>query len=511
ERALDALRARHETLRTTFAEREEGPVQLVHPPAPIPLPLDDLSTLAAGEREAEARRRADADANTGFDLEAGPLFRARLLRLAADEHVLLLCMHHAVTDGWSLGVLQRELGALYAAFSAGRPDPLAPLALQYADFALWQDEWLSGERLERHLAFWRRALEGAPPALELPTDRPRPAVESHRGERARWTVPAVLADQLREVGRAEGGTLFHVLLAALRLVLSRHAGQDEVVIGTPFANRGRTEVEPLVGFFVNLLPLLTAVPGDPSFRRLVAAEREAALVAFGHQELPFDRLVEELRLPRDPGRNPVFQAVMTLQNARMELPDLPGCTVEALDPRIETAPFDLTFDTYEEEDGGLRLEVSWATDLFDPSTIHRIVRHYLGLLGAAAAAPATPRSRLAMEDAAERAFVVDACNRTRAEYERDATVHALVSAQAARTPDAVAVEAGDVRLTFAELEARAERLARRLRAAGAGPEARVGVAMERSAELVVALLAVFKAGAAYVPLDVEYPAERLAF
>ncbi|HEX6749443.1 MAG TPA: amino acid adenylation domain-containing protein [Longimicrobium sp.] len=511
ERALGALRARHETLRTTFAEREGGPVQVVHPPISIPLPVEDLSALGEDAREAEARRRVDADANTGFDLESGPVFRARLLRLAEDEHVLLLAMHHVATDGWSTGVMQRELGELYAAFAEGRPDPLVPLALQYADYALWQDEWLRGERLERHLAFWRRALEGAPPALELPTDRPRPAVESHRGERARWAVPAALAEQLREVGRAEGGTLFHVLLAALRLVLSRHAGQDEVVIGTPFANRGRTEVEPLVGFFVNLLPLLTAVPGDPAFRALVAAERDAALAAFGHQELPFDRLVEELRLPRDPGRNPVFQAVMTLQNARMELPDFPGCAVEALDARIETAQFDLTFDTYEEADGGLRLEVSWATDLFDATTVRRIVRHYLGLLENAAAAPDTPRSRLEMADAVERAFVVEACNRTRTDYERDTTVHALVARQAARTPDAIAVESGDVRLTFAELDARAGRLARRLAAAGAGPEARVGVAMERSAELVVALLAVFKAGAAYVPLDVEYPPERLAF
>ncbi|MFL5542185.1 MAG: non-ribosomal peptide synthetase, partial [Longimicrobiaceae bacterium] len=511
ERALDALRARHEALRTTFAEREGGPVQLVHPPVPVPLPLDDLSALPADARKAEARRRVDADANTGFDLEAGPVFRARLLRLAKDEHVLLLCMHHIVSDGWSLGVLQRELGALYAAFAAGGPDPLPPLPLQYADFALWQDEWLRGERLERQLAFWRRALEGAPPALELPTDRPRPAVESHRGESARFEVPVALAMRLRALARVEGATLFHMLLAALRLVLSRHAGQDEVVIGSPAANRAHTEWEPLIGFFVNMLPLLTALPGDPSFRELAAAERETVLAATAHQELPFDRLVEELRLPRDPGRNPVFQAVMTLQNARMELPELPGCAVTALHPRIETSQFDLTFDIYEADDGCLRLVVSWAADLFDPSTVHRIARHFLGVLESAAADPARRRSELAMEDEAERAFVVVECNRTRSMYERDAAVHRLFERRAAETPDAVAVEFADVRLTYAELNARANRLARRLLAAGVGPEARVGVAMERSAGLIVALLAVLKAGAAYVPLDAGYPPDRLAF
>ncbi|MFL5384881.1 MAG: amino acid adenylation domain-containing protein, partial [Longimicrobiaceae bacterium] len=511
ERALDALRARHETLRTTFAEREGGPVQRIHPPLPVPLPVDDLSSLPEEAREAEVRRRVDADANTGFDLEAGPVFRARLLRLAEDEHVLLLCMHHVVTDGWSLGVLQRELGALYAAFARGRSDPLPPLPLQYADFALWQDEWLRGERLERHLAFWRRALEDAPPALELPTDRPRPAVQSFRGEGARFNVPTALAERLRGLGREEGATLFHLLLAGLRLVLSRHAGQDEVVIGTPVANRGRTEVEPLIGFFVNLLPLLTAVPGDPSFRALVRAERETALATSAHQELPFDRLVEELRLPRDAGRNPVFQAVMTLQNARMELPRLPGCTVTALLPRVQVSQFDLTFDSYEADDGCLRLEVSWAADLFDASTVHRIVAHYLGVLRAAAAAPDLPRSELAMEGADERAFVVEGCNRTRTAYDRDAAVHRLFERRAAETPDAVAVELGDARLTYAELDARAGRLARRLAAAGAGPETRVGVAMERSLELVTALVAVLKSGAAYVPLDAEYPADRLAF
>ena len=511
ERALDALRERHEPLRTTFADRDGAPVQVVHPPSPVSLAVDDLSRLDAAEREAEVKRRVDADANTGFDLEAGPIFRARLLRLEAEEHVLLQATHHIATDGWSLGVLHRELGALYAAFAAGRPASLPPLGVHYADFALWQDGWLRGEVLERHLAFWRGALEGAPPALELPTDRPRPAVESFRGATERFAVPAALADRLRGVGRAEGGTLFHVLMAALRVVLARHAGQEEVVVGTPVANRGWTGVEPLVGFFVNMLPLRAPVDGDPPFRALVRAEKDASLAAFDHQDLPFDRLVEELKLPRDPGRNPVFQAVMTLQNARMELPELPGCRVTAVHPQAETAKFDLTFDTYEEDGGALRLEVSWATDLFDASTVRRVARHYLRLLETASAAPDTPRASLEMDDAAERAFVVGECNRTEAPYERDLALHRLLERRAAEIPDTVAVEFGDARLTYAELNARANRLARRLLAAGVGPEARVGVAVERSLELIVALVAVLKAGAAYVPLDAAYPADRLAF
>ena len=511
ERALGALVARHESLRTTFAERGGVPVQVIHPPAPFSLPADDLSRLAPEERAAEARRRIDADANTGFDLEAGPLFRARLLRLAADEHVLLLCMHHIVSDGWSMGVLQRELGALYAASHAGRPDPLPPPALQYADFAVWQREHLRGETLERHLDFWRLALEGAPPALELPTDRPRPAVESHRGAIVRRTVPAELANALRELARETGGTLFAVLLAGLRVVLARHAGEDDVVIGTPVANRTRSETEGLVGFFVNTLALRGRVPAGATFRELARREAEAALRAFNHQDLPFDRLVEELRLPRDPGRNPLFQVMMTLQNARMEPPELPGCAVRPLRPEYDTAKFDLAFDFYEEEGGALRLDVQYASDLFDPETAERMAGHFAALLEAALAEPDRPLSRLpGLLRGEERRRVLAEWGRPEHPFP-SSPVHELFEAQADADPRRAAVSFGAAEITYRELDERANRLAHHLIARGVGPETRVGLFAERSPEAVVAILAVLKAGGAWLPLDPAHPPARLAW
>ncbi|HEU4883622.1 MAG TPA: amino acid adenylation domain-containing protein [Longimicrobium sp.] len=511
-RALDALRARHETLRTTFEERDGGPVQVIHPPEARPLPVADLSDLSADAREAEVRRRMDDDANTGFDLVRGPLIRAELLRLADDEHVLLLCMHHIVSDGWSMGVFARELGTLYAAFRDGREPHLAPLPVQYADFAAWQHEALAGETLDRLAAFWRAALDGAPPALELPTDRIRPAAESHRGRTLKTRIAPAAAARLREFARAEGATLFNVLTAAFRAALARHSGQDDVVLGTPVANRQRSELEGLVGFFVNTLPLRARVDAGQGFRALVQREKQVALAAFNHQDLPFDRMVEALKLPRDPARNPVFQAMVTLQNAGGDPVALGGVEITPLAPEYHTAKFDLTLDNYEDDDGSLRVEAEWATDLFDASTIDRIVQHFHALAEEGVAQPDRPLALLpgAAED--ERAFVVQGPgSRVVAEYERASSIHALFAAQAARTPDAAAVEFGTARLSYAELDARANALAARLRAAGVGPGGRVGVSMERSAELVVAMLGALKAGAAYVPLDPSYPAERLAF
>jgi amino acid adenylation domain-containing protein len=521
-RALGVLRDRHETLRTTFAEREGGPVQVIgdrgqgtgdrgNGAGSFELPVVDLSDLSDGEREGEVRRRVDADANTGFDLVAGPLVRASLLRLSADEHVLLLCMHHIVSDGWSMGVFAGELGEAYAALKDGREPHLPPLPLQYADFAVWQRERLRGEELERLAAFWRGALEDAPAALELPADHPRPAAPSHRGRTLKTRIAPDLAARLRELARAEGATLFNVLTAAARAVLARHAAQDDVVLGTPVANRQRSELEGLVGFFVNTLPLRSRVPAGESFRRLVHREKTVALAAFNHQDLPFDRIVEELRIARDPGRNPVFQAMVTLQNARMDPVALGGVEITPLAPEYDTAKFDLTLDHYEEDDGAVRMEAEWATDLFDEPTVAAIVRHVHALLGEAVARPDAPLRELAGGDEEERRLVLRGVNATAAEYERETAIHRLFEARAAESPAASAVEFGDASLTYAELDARATRLARRLAARGIGVESRVGVAMERSAGLVTAMLAVLKAGAAYVPLDPSYPAERLAF
>ncbi|HEU4557489.1 MAG TPA: amino acid adenylation domain-containing protein [Longimicrobium sp.] len=510
-RALDALRTRHETLRTTFEERESGPVQVIHPPEARPLLVADLSHLSGAEREAEVRQRIDDDANTGFDLVRGPLVRAQLLRLAADEHVLLLCMHHIVSDGWSMGVFARELGAFYAAQREGRDAHLPPLPVQYADFAAWQREALAGETLQRLTAFWRTTLADAPPALELPTDRVRPTAESHRGHTLKTRIAPDVAARLRDFAKAEGATLFNVLTAAFRAALARHSGQTDVVLGTPVANRQKSELEGLVGFFVNTLPLRGRVDAGQGFRALVQREKAVALAAFNHQDLPFDRMVEELKLPRDPARNPVFQAMVTLQNARMDPVALGGVEITALAPEYHTAKFDLTLDNYEDDDGSLRVEAEWATDLFDAPTIDHIVRHFHVLAEQGVANPDRPLSLLSGAEEDERAFVTRGANQTATEYERDASIHALFAARVASTPDAAAVEFGAARLSYAELDARANALAARLRAGGIGAGGRVGVSMERSAELVVAMLGALKAGAAYVPLDPSYPAERLAF
>jgi len=510
--ALNALCVRHETLRTVFAEGDGEPMQVILPPYDFPLEVEDLAGMEEGEREREALRRIRENANAGFDLRRGPLLRVRLVRMAPEEHLLLICMHHIVTDGWSLGVLARELGKMYAAELDGSGDPLPALPIQYADFAVWQREHLTGDTLERDLAFWRRALGGAPVALELPTDRPRPPLPSHVGENTQVRIAPALAGRLRDFARAEGTTLFTVLLAAFRVVLMRHSGQDEVVVGTPVANRTRREVEGLIGFFVNTLALRTDASGDPTFREMVRREHDSTLEAFSHQDLPFERVVEALKIPRDGSRNPVFQAMMTLQNADMEPLRLAGVKIFPVETELEGAKFDVTFDIYDgSTDGSLVVLADWAVELFDRPSMERMVSHFTRLLERAVAAPHLRRSELDMMDAAEREQVVSVPNRTATGYPRDASVHGLFAEHAAAAPDAEALVFGDRRWTYGEVEARANQLAHHLRALGVGPEDRVGVAMERSDEMLVAHLGILKAGGAYLPLDPSYPPERLAF
>jgi amino acid adenylation domain-containing protein len=510
ERALDALRARHESLRTTFGEGADGaPVQVIHPFAPTPLPVEDLALLAEQAREGIVQARAQEDATTGFDLVAGPLFRARLLRLRHDEHVLLLAIHHVIADGWSLGIMARELGSLYAAFQAGAPDPLAPLPVQYADFAQWQREHLTGETLRRQRAFWRAALAGAPPALELPTDFPRPPAERHRGRVWRDRMEPELARRIRAVAAEEGTTPFAVLLAGLRAVLARWSGQEDVTIGAPVAGRGRTEVEGLIGFFVNTLPLRGSVLADDTFRALLRREKAATLAAFDHQDLPFERIVEELRIPRDLSRNPVFQVSLMLQNTPAGAEHLAGIEIAPLQVEYDTARFDLAFDLYEEDDGALRVETEYATDLFEHATVGRMVAHLKRLLGHAAARPDALVSRLELMDDDERA-VLRGWNGTARDWPF-APLHRLFAEQAARTPHAVAVEGADGALTYAELDSLSAGVAAALRARGAGRGTIVAVGVERTTRMVAALLGVLRAGAAYLPLDPEYPAERLAY
>jgi amino acid adenylation domain-containing protein len=509
-RAIDLLAARHESLRTTFAERDGEPAQVILPSAPVPLPAVDLSTLSIIDREAEVRRRVDENANAGFDLAAGPVFRASLLKLAADEHVLLLSAHHIVSDGWSLGVMARELGEAYAAFRAGREPGLPPLPVSYADFAAWQHEHLAGTRLHRLTAFWRNALDGAPPALELPADRARPPAGSFAGRTLRSRLDAALVERLGELAGEEDATLFHVLLAAFRATLARHADQADVVIGTPVANRPRSAVEGLIGFFVNTVPLRGNVRANATFRELVRAEKAATLAAFDHADLPFDRLVDELRIPRDPARNPVFQAMLTLQTARMDPLGLPGAEVTPIEAEMHVSRFDLTLDLWPDDDGGVRVSTEFATDVYDAASIDRLVRHFGALLDAGSREPDTRLAALHAAAVADEAPRLRELGRPTVELDPTETLHGMLAEPAERTPDTPAVVWDGGSLTWGEMDAAASVLARRLRRLGVGPERIVAMMLPSSPEAIVAILGILKAGGAYLPLDAAYPDARIA-
>ncbi|HEV3049922.1 MAG TPA: amino acid adenylation domain-containing protein, partial [Longimicrobium sp.] len=508
ERALSELVRRHESLRTTFDQADGVAVQVIAPWSPFPLQVEDLGALEPGAREARVGRQVREDAEAPFDLAQGPLFRARLLRLSADEHVLLLTLHHIVSDGWSMGVLFRELAALYQAFAAGAASPLAEPALQYAHFARWQRQQLDGEALQRKVAYWKRRLAGAPAVLELPVDRPRPFAQSHVGATEPVSVPAPVARELRALARGEGATLFMVLLAGFKAVLARWSGQDDVVVGSPVAGRTRPELEGLIGFFVNTLALRTDLGGDPTFRQLLQRVREGTFEAFQHQDLPFDKLVEELHVERSLAHHPVFQTTFMLQNAPTGFA-LPGLELQAETFGWTTAKFDLSLNLQEQGDavaGG----IEYATDLFDAGTIRRLGAHYNALLAAAVANPDTPVSRLPLLDAAERAVVVEEWNRTATDFPRDRSIVSRFAEQASATPGAVAVRYGAASLTYAELDRASNRLARRLHALGVAADSRVALSLDRDCGMIVTLLAILKAGGAYVPLDPSYPAERLA-
>jgi amino acid adenylation domain-containing protein len=508
ERALAAVVERHEALRTVFRAGADGePVQVMEPAGGFALPVDDLVPVPAEAREAEARRRAADEAAAPFDLARGPLFRARLLRLAADDHVLLATLHHAVSDGWSMGVLWRELGALYGAHAGGAPTELPPLPVQYADFAAWERTHRDGPAMDAQLRGWRERLAGAPAALDLPADHPRPAVQSGRGGRVEAAVDAGTAAGSRALARAEGATLFMALLAAFDVLLARWSGQEDVVVGSPVAGRTRGELEGLIGFFVNTLPLRTDLSGEPTFRQLLARVRETVLEAHARQDVPLDRIVEALKVPRDPGRSPLFQAVFVLADDGAP-PVLPGVRTEWMDGERADAKFDLTLAMREAGDG-LRATLEYAAELFDASTAQRMAEHLRVLLDAAVADPDLPVNALPMLAEAERARI--------ATWETEPRPAAApepfpvrFAAWAARTPDAVALLFGDERITYAQLDARASRIANHLRGLGAGPETRIGVCLERTPELVATLIGVLKTGAAYVPVEPYFPAERIA-
>ncbi|AUX33971.1 uncharacterized protein SOCE836_061390 [Sorangium cellulosum] len=514
-RALGEIVRRHEALRTTFEIRGKEPVQVVQPaPDAWPLPLVEVKGETEDALESEVRRLVQAETAKPFCLQTGPLFRTSVLRIHEEHHVLLLTMHHMVSDGWSMGVLYRELEALYAAFRAQRGCPLPELRVQFADVAAWQRGYLQGERLEQHLSYWREQLLGCP-ALELPKDHPRPPVMSHRGGCSRWSLEPRLAAALKQLAQEQGATLFMVLLGAFQVLLGRYSGQDDFCIGLSIANRTREEMEPLIGFFTNTLALRARLGQDPTFLELLERVRRGCLEAYTHQDVPFERLVDELGVERDLSRNPLFQVMFMLENTPRAPLHLPGLEASIVDVFNETAKFDLGLLVQEQADGSLLSVVEYARDLFEGETVERLWGHYTRLLAGIVERPHGRIGELPLLTEAERQEVLVQWGQwgrgAAAPPVEDRCIHQLFEAQAERAPEAVAVVAGDREVTYGELDGRAEQLAGRLRAMGVGPGVVVGVCMERSAEMVVGLLGVLKAGGAYLPLDPVYPRDRLAF
>jgi amino acid adenylation domain-containing protein len=502
--------ARHDVLRGTFDLVEGQPVQLIATHLEIDAPVVDLEGLSANDRGAEITRLVAAETQRPFDLSRDALLRTSLLRLGHQDHVLLLTMHHIVSDGWSLGILVRELAAIYQATIEQQPIALPEPAIQYADFALWQREWLKGEVLEEQLSYWRQQLADAPAVLNLPIAKPRPAMQTTRGAHITKTLAPELHSALIDLGRREGVTLFMTLLAAFQTLLYRYSGQQDMVVGTPIAGRNRTETEDLIGFFVNSLPLRTDLSGDPTFRELLSRVRETALGAYDHQDLPFEKIVEELQPERSLGHSPIFQVMFVLQNQPQAGFALSGLKITPVNRESDSAKFDLTLYMTERDDG-LSCWLEYNTDLFEAGSAERLLEHFEVLLAGIVAHPNLTIAELPLLTEVEGRQQLVEWNDTHVEFPAGQCIHQLFEAQVERTPDAVALISGAERLSYSELNARANQLAYYLRRLGVRPEERVAVCLERSAEMVVAVLAILKAGGAYVPLDPAYPADRLAF
>ena len=509
-RALDRIVARHEALRTRFEVQEGQAVQLIVP-ADVGLTLEwvDLSTEEASEHQLGLQ--AEAEARAAFDLEQGPLIRGRLVKLGEQEHVLLITMHHIVSDGWSQGVLARELGMLYEAYRSGGEDPLPALPIQYADYAVWQRRWLEGAELQRQGTYWEQALAGAPTLLSLPTDRARPAQQDYAGGSVEVIFDETLSAGLRKLSQRHGTTLFMTVLAGWSALLSRLSGQEEVVVGSPVANRTRSEVESLIGFFVNTLALRVEV-GGATVSELLGRVKAKVLEAQAHQDLPFEQVVERVRPVRSLSHSPVFQAALSWLNTEavgLSL-ELEGLTIEGVDAGQAAAKFDLTLELRETSEG-LAGSLDYATALFDRATIERYLGYLQRLLAAMVENDSQQVSRIGLLDKDERAQLLDSWNETAAPYPQASTIQGLFEAQVRRTPEAIAVEHEGRQVSYAELNARANRVAHALIGLGVGPDARVGLCAERSVELVVGLLGILKAGGGYVPLDPSYPQDRLAY
>lgn len=514
EATLSELARRHEVLRTSIDLVDGQPSQIISEPSPIYLPIEDLSGSPAAEREAEVRRLASEEVSLAFDLKSGPLWRGKLLRAGEEDHVLIIVLHHIISDGWSINVMVHEITTFYTSYCAGEDSSLSELPIQYADYAVWQREWLQGPELEKQLTYWREQLSGAPPVLSLLTDRPRPQVQTHNGAHVSFIVPVGLSARLRQLCWSEGVTMFMLLLAAFQLLLARCCGETDVLVGTPIAGRTRQEVENLIGFFVNTLVLRTNLSGNPTFGELVRRVREVCLEAYAHAELPFERLVEELQPDRNLSHAPLFQVMFVLQNTPGDAVfSLPGITVSGVDLELTTTAFDMTLNLEEVGEnifGRLRYNV----DLFKAESVRRMAEHFLTLLEGIVEGLDRSIAELPILRAAERQRLLKEWNNTNREFPEfpaGTYVHELFERQAELFPDRTALIFDGEELTYAELNRRSNQLAHYLRGLGVAADQPVALCISRSLEMVIAMLGVLKAGAAYVPLDTSAPSERLRF
>ncbi|MBC6431623.1 amino acid adenylation domain-containing protein, partial [Nostoc sp. HG1] len=502
-RSINEIVRRHEVLRTQLTAVDGKAIQIILPGLSLPLPIVDVDS------ETPLNTLIAEEAQRPFDLEREPLLRVRLLRLAAEEHILQFTMHHIVSDGWSAGVLVRELATLYEAFAQNQPSPLPELPIQYADYGLWQREWLQGQ-LQTQLDYWEQQLGGELPVLALPSDRPRPTVQSFAGDEYAVTLPKELTQELKNLSQKTGVTLFMTLLAAFQTLLYRYSGQEDILVGSPIANRNQSELESLIGFFVNTLVLRTDLSGNPTFQELLGRVREVTLGAYAHQDIPFEKLVEELQPERDLSYAPLFQVMFVLQNAPMQKLELPSLSLETLEVKRGTTNFDLTL-SLEELEEGLRFNLEYNTDLFDAETITRLLENFQTLLRGIVSNPQQHLLNLPLLSEAEQQKLQDWSQTPSKHQPVDLCIHRLFEQQVKRTPDKIAVVFEDVTVTYQELNQRANQLAGYLHLLGVGPETLVGLCVERSIEMIVGILGILKAGGAYLPLDPTYPQERLTF
>ncbi|BDI19716.1 hypothetical protein ANSO36C_55180 [Nostoc cf. commune SO-36] len=509
EQSLKEIIRRHEILRTSFTIVNAQPVQVINPAVELTLPIVDLQTLSTELQEQEVQKLAEQEAQQPFNLEQGLLLRVTILHLSAEEHVILFTTHHIISDGWSTGVLVQEIATLYTAFANYQLSPLPELPIQYADFAVWQRQYVTAEVLKTQLSYWQKQLASAT-LIDLPTDYPRPPILTYQGATKSFLLSESVSTGLKAIAQQEGVTLFMILLTAFKVLLHRYSQQDDIAVGTAIANRNRAEIEPLIGFFVNTLVLRTNLGGNPSFRQLLKQVREVTLGAYAHQDLPFEQLVEELKPQRHLNRNPLFDVMFTFQNAPAQELQLPGLTLGLLSEQRQAAIFDLTL-TMAETEQGLAGTIEYSTDLFYASTIERMLGHFQVLLAAIVAEPEQSVSSLPLLTASEQQQLLVEWNHTDTEYPQDKCIQELFQQQVERTPEAVAVVYDNQQLTYRELNAKANQLAHYLRSLGVKPEVLVGICLERSLEMVIGLLAILKAGGAYLPLDPAYPSERLAF